>query len=50
MLDISDFGVESFGGVTAESVMKSLYDDARRSAFKVDEALSDLLSSLDHLK
>jgi len=46
----SDFGVDSFRGVTAESVMKSLYDDARRSALKVDEALSDLLSSLDHLK
>jgi hypothetical protein len=47
----SDFrGVESLGGGTAESMMKSLYDNARRSALKVDEALSDLLSSLDHLK
>ena len=34
----------------AETAMKSLYDNARRSALKVDEALSDLLSSLDHLK
>ena len=36
-------------GVLAEEALRDLYDNARRKALKVDEALDDLLGSLGNL-
>ena len=42
-LDFQDYA-------SAEDAMKFLYEQARRKALKVDEALSELLSSLENLE